>query len=333
MCFKTAATEAEGYSLALLSPRSSVRLGEIFYAVLSNASCRREIARHSTPVIPKPRWTCGNLLPLGPDAAQYWDDGPLHNPGHSPTGAQRMTDNVLIGDVVWINNYARFSESTTAVHVEADRSLGDNVVNSSVLDLTTGLPQSLYHQYASERGLSDLREPLPRRGASTTWASTILPWTLIQVWKTSSMSRPGRRRSSLASPPPPWVRPTSSYGSSMAALDCLAYTYYAWDEDEDVVTGTFIELNLRPLVTQQVSVDQFVLPDSDGWIMMTFPRTNISTADLYQTWVMVKIGAYGTYSAAHPAAALDNFNCRWGAEVFRGGFERGNPSAWSGGLP
>ena len=106
-------------------------------------------------------WTCGNLLPLGPDAALYWQDGPLFNPGFSPTGAQRMTDNVLIGEVMWVNNAARFSESTPAVHLEADRSLGDNLVNSSVLNPTTGLPQSFYHRYASEHGLSDLREPLP----------------------------------------------------------------------------------------------------------------------------------------------------------------------------
>ena len=55
------------------------------------------------------------------------------------------------GDVMRLNNVERLSESTPAVHVEADRSLGDNLVNSSVLNPTsTGQPQSRYHQYASE---------------------------------------------------------------------------------------------------------------------------------------------------------------------------------------
>ena len=43
----------------------------------------------------------------------------------------------------------------------------------------------------------------------------------------------------------------------------------------------------------------------------------------------MRLGAYGVYSMAHEAAALDNFNCRWGSEVFRAGFERGNTSAWT----
>jgi len=281
-------------------------------------------------------WTCGNLLPLGPDGAQYWQDGPVHNPGHSPTGAQRMTDNVLIGDVLWVNPMWRFSESAPAVHVEADRSLGDNVVNSSVLNPSTGLPQSLYHQYASAHGLSDLREPLPTAwgfhymGYYTTYVDT---W--IQVWKAPSQSPDLDFDWSITGVPldEPWVRPTVSHPSSMVALDCLAYTYFAWDEDEGVLSGTSWEPNLLPLVTQQVSIDQLNLPDSEGWIMLAFPRTNTPEADLYQTWVTVKTGAFGDYTATRPATALDNFNCRWGSEVFRGGFERGNPSAWSGASP
>jgi hypothetical protein len=99
-------------------------------------------------------WTCTGLFP---DAAEYWQDGPTQNPGHSPTGAQRMTDNVLVGEAFWVNEEVPYFESAAAVHVEADRSLGDNLVTSSVLNPSSGLPQSFYHKYASPHGLSDLR--------------------------------------------------------------------------------------------------------------------------------------------------------------------------------
>jgi hypothetical protein len=118
----------------------------------------------------------------------------------------------------------------------------------------------------------------------------------------------------------------------MVALDCLAYTYYAWDEDENVVAGG-VEPNLMPLTTQEVSIDSLALPDASGWIQLLWPRSNTDAADLYQSWVVVKSGRYGTYSGAANASIVGNFNCRTGSEVFRSGFERGAPSAWTQSVP
>jgi hypothetical protein len=276
-------------------------------------------------------WTCCNMVGAGDGAIQYWQDGPGLNPGMSRTGAQRMVDNVLIGETVWVNAAQRFSETAPAVHIEADPALGDTLVNSPVINPVTGLPQSFYHHHSAPYGLSDLREPLP-----TAWGFSYTGYyqaeidTLIRVWKAPTTPPDLDFPWSITDIPQdePWTRPTLSHAFEMAARDCLAYTYYAWDDDETVVSGAGWDPNLMPLVTQEVSIDQLVLPDSSGWILLAWPHTNTTAADLHQAWVTVKTVAFGDYSTAQPAAMIDNANCRWGSEILRSGFERGDSSVW-----
>ncbi len=254
-------------------------------------------------------WTCCHLTPVE-DAAIYWQDGPTNNPTFDPYGAQRMTDNVLVGDVVWVNEELRYAESSAAVHLEASRSLGDTWVGTSVRNPLSGRPQSFYHQHSVAGGTSDLREPLP-----TVWSVRYLHddggnySTRFRVWKAPSSSPDlelpwdiyGQQQA-------PWVAPDLGFGDQASALDCRAYTYYSWDEDENVAAGG-IEPNLLPLVTQEVPADQFALVDQEGWMLFLWPRSNTTEGDLYQTWMEVRYDAWGTYSMVTPGVAVRSFNC------------------------
>jgi len=228
-------------------------------------------------------------------------------------------DNVLAGDVFWVSEDDRFSEAGNAIHIEASSHL-DRVATTA----PTGAPVSFYHRYSNLQGQgSDGREPLP-----TAWAFRYLGagmpeiGTEIRVWKGSTLSADTvdlERVGDL------WVQP-----DELVASNCMAYTYYAWDEDEMVVfsptwpLGHFGPmppplpvLNLLPLDTQEVSVDQFNLPGAFGWMLFVWPASNYdqnqpglpAPPDSYQTWMGVKYDAYGTWSAARNAWVKGNFNC------------------------
>jgi hypothetical protein len=74
-----------------------------------------------------------------------------------------------------------------------------------------------------------------------------------------------------------------------AARDCEAYTYYAWDDDENVVIGgpaVPYQPNLLPLAVQEVSVDEFQVPDEHGWMLFQWPSTNTNyEPNHYQAWM------------------------------------------------
>jgi hypothetical protein len=132
------------------------------------------------------------------------------------------------------------------------------------------------------------------------------------------------------------------YGVSSAgpaylyAESCIPYTYYAWDEDENVnsVGPGFIPPwsgvedpdpipvpNLFPLETQEVAASEFFLVEDAvaegeqyyGWMMVIWPGSNndgnVFTDDVYQTWMGVKYAAFGQYTAGLEAAVLANYNC------------------------
>lgn len=281
-------------------------------------------------------WTCNRQLP-DTDGATYWSDGPANNPGLDPAGAQRMTDNVLMGDIVWVNAIERFSESTLAIHVEADAGLGDVSYSSPVTNPTSGRVQTLYHAWSSPFGVNDAREPLP-----TAWGLTYQVFesagidTTIRVWKAPvvppardgelTVQRNGKTTES------PWVNPViTSAGDTLTSLDCLAYTYYSWDEDENVITGSGWEPNLMPLAVQEIPVSELALPGESGWVQIAWPPTNTPLADNYQTWVGVKTTAYGSYSVLRQAVVLAHGTCV--QPLFGSGFELGSPEGWSGRAP
>jgi len=231
--------------------------------------------------------------------------------------------NVLMGDVIYLDPVNGFSEALNAVHLEADEEL--DMVATQLWDLDNGVPSgypiSFYSRYAhglATAGTWAYREPL-----GTAWGfryftdSANSAETYIRAWKGGS-----------------WYRNIvdlvlDSYDqnvSSFTALNCLAYTYYAWDEEENVTSvtdnpwsfpGGGNEVpNLLPLETQEVNVTEFTLPDNYGWMLFVWPASNFDglpgadpNPDFYQTWMGVKYKAFGQYSAAIDGALLGNYNC------------------------
>jgi hypothetical protein len=236
--------------------------------------------------------------------------------GYFGIDGQIRYDNVLIGDTLWVNDAERFSEGSNAVHIEADFALPFIATPGPL-----GEPVSFYHRYAvaGQQVESDLREPLP-----TAWAFRFLNdptnglSSYLRVFKASSANAvvPDLVRASPDETP-----------SELWARNCLAYTYYAWDEDENVTTtstmpwsmpgGETVILNLLPLETQEVNVNQFNILDGNGWMLFVWPASNWNAPipptfeffDLYQTWMGVKYVKEGDYSAFIPGAVMANFNC------------------------
>ncbi len=236
--------------------------------------------------------------------------------GYFGLGGQILYDNVLMGDTLWVNSAARFSEGANAVHLEADFALP--FIGTIA---PTNEPVSFYHRYSivGQQVESDYREPLP-----TAWAFRFLNdpanglSSYLRVFKASSVN----------SVVPDLVRASSDETpSELWAKNCLAYTYYAWDEEENVTTtstmpwsmpgGETVILNLLPLETQEVAVDQFNILDGSGWMLFVWPFSNWNVPipptfddfDFYQTWMGVKYVKEGDYSAFIPGAVMANFNC------------------------
>ncbi len=233
-----------------------------------------------------------------------------------------ITANVLMGDVLYLNAGDNFSEAYNAVHLESNPGLA--------------APVSFYERYHGGTGLQ-LREPLP-----TAWAFRYMFFsdasadTWIRTWKggtdssivvdiDDTMTGPG---GTISGPGPAFI-----YANS-----CIPYTYYAWDEDENVnaVGPGFIPPwsgvedpdpipvpNLFPLETQEVRASEFFLvadagtPNAFfGWMMFIWPLSNWDGAnptmppyDAYQTWMGVKYAAFGQYTAGRTAAVMANYNC------------------------
>jgi hypothetical protein len=236
-------------------------------------------------------------------------------PGYFGSAGEIRYDNVLIGDTLWVNNAERFSEGANAVHLEADFGLPFIATTAP-----TGFPVSFYHRYAVPiANDSDYREPLP-----TAWAFRSLNdpanglSSYLRVWKGSSAN---------AFIPDLVLADPDESPNEMWARNCLAYTYYAWDEEENVTTtttmpwsmpgGESVVLNLLPLETQEVDVTQFNILDGSGWMLFVWPASNwfppfpstFENFDFYQTWMGVKYVKEGDYSAFIPGAVMANFNC------------------------
>jgi hypothetical protein len=240
-------------------------------------------------------WECNRLFP---DQPAYWT-------------SQAMYDNVLIGDVFWVDDVANFSEAGNAVHLQADQQLAEVVTLDSLTN-----PITFYYRYTTRNLVtSDYREPLP-----TAWALRYVGVgesdmdTHIRAWKSSTFSA---TIEDLSIP--------DGFLGTYYAMDCLAYTYWAWDEDEAVATvsetpwsipGTVdVFPNLLPLETQEVLADEFNTPGADGWFLFVWPNSNWdgltsqTVADWYQTWMGVRYSAFGKFSAYMDGSIMANFNC------------------------
>ena len=266
---------------------------------------------------------CNKDLPDG-DAASYFG---------SSAGVE--FNDVLMGDVMWLDpadepGGVNFSEADNAVHLEANGFNGFGGVPDDNGDPTTFY--SRYHAAPGDPGF-DGREPL-----GTAWALRYLvnpnsddaANTSIRAWKGSTNQALVQDLSNGSYS----VEPADLFANS-----CTPYTYYAWDEDENVisVSGGFIppwsgedpqplpQPNLFPLETQEVPAQQFYLVgDWDnpavgafGWMLFVWPRSNTVdpggtvgvTSDQYQTWMGVKYQAFGNSSSAFSATQIGNWNC------------------------
>jgi hypothetical protein len=237
--------------------------------------------------------------------------------------------NVLMGDIFWLDpaddaGGVNFSEADVAVHLEASAAGTGGVPDDD------GQATSFYSRYhAGDVILADGREPL-----GTAWALRYLYApnagdavnTFIRAWKGSTnqgLAQDLSNGSYLVGP------------SELFANSCTPYTYYAWDEDENVisVSGGFVppwsgedpqplpQPNLFPLETQEVPARQFYLVGEPnvafGWMLFVWPRSNTvnpagtvgAVSDQYQTWMGVKYQAFGNSSAAFSANQIANYNC------------------------
>jgi hypothetical protein len=253
-----------------------------------------------------------------PDSLAYYPEIPA-----DPT-ADRFGiayDNVLIGDVIWLNQAENFSETSNAVHIEADLDIAEVVTESE-----EDRPTTFYHRYLLNSPVAwqfagDFREPL-----GTAWAMRYFnnddanAHTWIRAFKQSTNWRTIQDLNH-------WDGAAMNTGGvghdpiGMGAENRLAYTYYAWDEHENVIfedipwsqPGVQTPPNILPLETQEVNVNNFNLVDDFGWMLFIWPYSNIQDGagrrDQYQTWMGTKFQAFGQYSAAKDAALMANYNC------------------------
>ncbi len=283
-------------------------------------------------------WTCTRVFP--DTSPEYWRDAAA-NPDFDGNGPQAMFDNVLAGDIFYINDSKNFSEAMLAVHLEADQDLLTNPVSTIAAD---GDPITFYHQDIRRNGsefapdLGDYREPL-----ATAWGVRYIHagaamTTNLRVFKRGTLADLSMLTGAADSFPADYaVGHTSDIGlpgitdpdpvdpfsypeppTSMIAQDCRPYTLYMWDEDEEPAViawedwlGNILSVNLFPLQTQEVNIEQLGGYSHAGWMLLIWPGSNVDdlTDDHYQTFVSVQYGAHGRFSAALPGAVAGNHNC------------------------
>ena len=297
---------------------------------------------------PRPTWmyvtadvvgACNKELPDG--AANYYNEAIVGSGAGSTTPVGLLDRNVLIGDVIWLDPGNGFSEADNAVHIEAVEGLSFGNFGTTPIP-TTAKNASFYGRYhlgALQTTWEDDREPLP-----TAWAFRYLvseanqAQTWIRAWKGSTVLGivDDLRGPDLDDEGDPGYGVYDPIGrlnpSELWANSCFAYTYYSWDEDENVnsvgpgfippwsggpTTDPIPVPNLLPLETQEVNADQFFLVGSAdeafGWLLFVWPQSNDTAAegliDLYQTWMGVKYAAFGQFTAGLSGAVMANYNC------------------------
>ena len=273
----------------------------------------------SQPDLPRYTWMYVTADVVGACNKDLPDSDWLNYFGGAPSGVQAQ--NVLMGDVIYLDSGNNFSEAINAVHLE---------------DRPSGASVSFYERYHGGASAEN-REPLP-----TAWAfrymyvdsPTAPANTWIRAWKGSTANGividlddevdGGGGAIDDAGP------------SALYANTCIPYTYYAWDEDENVnrVTAGFVPpwsgsddpdpepiANLFPLETQEVPVSEFFIVQASadvafGWMMVIWPLSNWDGVnpgallyDQYQTYMSVKYANFGTYTAGLEAAVMGNYNC------------------------
>jgi len=214
-----------------------------------------------------------------PDTIAYWQ-----NYGND--------ENVLIGDVIYLDASNNYSEAMPAVHIEAS---------------ATAAPPNFYLPATGE----DNREPLATAFAFRYADAAPLGVTSsVVMWKN--------------------FEDFEDFGAADETIDdCGYYLYYAWDENEHSLSRTpssgpsgfefdDIDPNEFPYETQEVplSTENFDLYQF-GWMLVVFPPSYDFTPDIdvpaAQAWAAVRF-KFGTYSAGMEAATMANAHC-FGGQV------------------
>jgi len=259
--------------------------------------------------------SCNKDLPDGA-ALQYFST--------APTSRGVRVANVLMGDVLWLDSGNNYSEADNAVHLEASMT-----PFSPIIPGPENKNATFYHNlHGGLAGTADYREPLPSAwGFRYMNAAPVDAFTWIRAWRGSMLNAvvSDLRQDVLGTLIIDDETPAALWSNS-----CVPYTYYAWDEDENVnsVGPGFVPPwsggptdvpipvpNLFPLETQEVAIDEFFIVDIDhdgnsfGWMMVIWGSSNGYTVDQYQSWMGVKYAAFGQYTAGLSGAVLANFNC------------------------
>ncbi|MGE5235281.1 MAG: hypothetical protein ACM3O7_02890 [Acidobacteriota bacterium] len=204
-------------------------------------------------------------------------------------------NNVLVGNIFYLNNMSNYSESVPAVHIEAD---------------TDWMTSESYGFYSHLRlpltdSSADDREPLGSAFAFNYFNSGGVT-TELEVWKNQSDN----------------FLP----GGDVSA--CVRYLYYAFDMNENSKARTINtcpsglcfgnpEPNVLPFQTQKVAVTAANfdgLMTGDGWMLLVFDPAipfnyaGSSNDDDVQAWAAAKYN-WGTYSTSVEAATLANTYC------------------------
>ena len=236
-----------------------------------------------------------------PNQAGYW------------TGGIPSSENVLIGDIIYLNSTARYSESIPAVHLEAD------------IDAANDLYWAFYDRYALPRtsfAINDDRENVETAHAFR-YLSTGGIVTEAVVWKSTNEV--------WYSYVPPIDDDGSDFGLDLDAYfeyACNPYIYYAWDENENSKQRgggpsgfDTLEPNAFPFETQSVPVtvgNFYGLMDGNGWMLIVWdagiPLYVLNSGIYYHyyyptvAWVAVRY-LLGGYSTMTEAAVIGNAVC------------------------
>jgi hypothetical protein len=227
------------------------------------------------------------------------------DPGYFGVRGNYNYENVLIGEIYYMNSTLNFSEATPAVHIESD-------LDSELADATSEFYWPKYSDPATY--LEPLGTAFGFKYYAGGFTSSAIVWK--NYWEFDDDP------------------PLGTWDADV--LDCGSYLYYAWDEDEHVITrgvtcpvspcqGADIDPNEFPFETQMVALtnDNFDLPAAAGWMLLVFPPSydagfwgvngdptpfqTLLDRD-YQAWVGTRI-EIGSYSMGLEAATMANAHC------------------------
>jgi len=239
-----------------------------------------------------------------PDEEIYWD-------------RYAENQNVLIGDVIWTDLENNYSEVQNAVHIEAS-----DYIESVTGPGPNGWNITFYGRYSNAFDLTDYREPLP-----TAWAFRYINrvgddalgdgselMTFIRAFKAHTDDF-----YTIVPDLDAVLDPLNFQATSLVSYNCLAYTYYVWDEEENIDIVPVddppysggpeeergVVPNFLPLETQEVNADHFNLVDTAGWMLFVWPASNLAEDPNEVT----DRPDGGGYSGAKDGAVMANWNC------------------------